>query len=122
MSYFDVSNFNVGPRQRRGRTQHTQDANAARIDQLRRDAESVTARGFLAEEAAEQADEQERLAVDVRIAEIELNRNFAELHKAERENAFNPAFLGVDGQVHHYEDPTFSMTLKNHGVLLRGRD
>jgi hypothetical protein len=79
--------------------------NAQTADQIRQNMESVTTRGFLADEAAEaDRQENERIAA-VRTVESELNRNFSELHKAERENAFSPAFLGIDGQHHHYEDP-----------------
>lgn len=105
MSYFDVSNFNVGPRQRRGRTQSAQDANAARIENLRAQLDSTGVKGFLADEAAESARlEQERLAA-IKKVEDELALNLQALHRTERENVYNPSFTDALGKVNHFEDP-----------------
>jgi hypothetical protein len=102
---FDPSNLYVGRSARKGHAQSAQDANAARIEQLRQDAESVTVNGFLANERLDEAARLEAEQAPIRAAEAELNRNMSELHKAERENFLKPSFVGVDGQAHHYEDP-----------------
>ena len=102
---FDVSNLYVGRSARRGYAQSAQDANRNRIDQIRQDMKSVTAHGFLENERIENERIEAERAAAVKAAEQELNHNLSELHRTERENAFNPAFQGIDGQVHHYEDP-----------------
>lgn len=97
---FDVSNLYRKGNQRRS-TAH----NAQIEEQIRDNMYSTSAHGYREVERLDNERlENERLDA-VRDVEVQLNRNLTELRSTERENAFNPAFQRIDGQVHHYEDP-----------------